>query len=283
MTLSNNRSIGPSVYRTLFNNLSLGPSVYRTLFNNRSIGIPPKHPFIPGSQITSDDCNALLTTKVTIILPTVNTLIRRRGHYNAWKLLTSSFPVRIEMLRLMNKMSAKILNFWIGWRKPLKFWKCNQCLNKLWRYLLKHVCFILKLKDFCNTCVHFQWKTTNACRHDRDTVSAAHAWFAWQAPSLGQIAYLQQRELMHLYQYNLLLDNSPPGYTPHQDNSLLGPLPPGTTPHQDYSPTFISFPSGHSSLGQLTIRTGGELSRLGFVLMGVLVVSCPSGRCRAAK
>ena len=48
------------------------------------------------------------------ILPTVNTLIQRRGHYNAWKLLTSLFPVSIEMLRLMNKMSAKILNFWIG-------------------------------------------------------------------------------------------------------------------------------------------------------------------------
>ena len=47
-------------------------------------------------------------------------------------------------------------------------------------YLLKHVCFILELKDFCNTCVHFQWKKHNACRHDRDTVSAAHAWFVWQ-------------------------------------------------------------------------------------------------------
>ena len=46
---------------------------------------------------------------------------------------------------------------------------------------LKHACFILKFKDFCNTCVHFQWKKTNASRHDRDTVSAAHAWFAWQA------------------------------------------------------------------------------------------------------
>ena len=43
------------------------------------------------------------------ILPTVNTLIWRRGHYNAWKLSTSSFLVRIEMLRLMTKMSAKIL------------------------------------------------------------------------------------------------------------------------------------------------------------------------------
>ena len=125
------------------------------------------------------------------ILPTFNTLIRRRGHYNAWKLSTCSFSVRIEMLRLMNKMSAKILNFWIGWHKPLNFENATKCLNQSWWYLLKHVCFILKLKDFCNTCVHFQWKKTNACRHNRDTVSAAHAWFAWQAPSLGHIAYLR--------------------------------------------------------------------------------------------
>ena len=61
------------------------------------------------------------------------------------------------------------------------FVNATKCLNKSWWYLLKHVCFILKLKDFCNTCVHFQWKKTNASRHDRDTVSAAHAWFAWQA------------------------------------------------------------------------------------------------------
>ena len=45
-------------------------------------------------------------TEENTILPIVNTLIWRRGHYNASKLLTSSFPVRIEMLRLMNKMSA---------------------------------------------------------------------------------------------------------------------------------------------------------------------------------
>ena len=56
----------------------------------------------------------LIIRKLVVILPTVNKLIRRRGHYTAWKLLTSSFPVRIEMLRLMNKMSAKILKFWIG-------------------------------------------------------------------------------------------------------------------------------------------------------------------------
>ena len=30
------------------------------------------------------------------------------------------------MLQLMNKMSAKILNFVIGWNKPLKCWKFNQ-------------------------------------------------------------------------------------------------------------------------------------------------------------
>ena len=42
-------------------------------------------------------------TSTTLILPTVNTLIRRRGHYNTWKLSTSLFLVRIEMLRLMNK------------------------------------------------------------------------------------------------------------------------------------------------------------------------------------
>ena len=73
-------------------------------------------------------CNNLNVNKLTSfsILPTVNTLIWSRGHYNAWKLSTKSFPVRIEMLRLMNKMSAKILNFWIGWHKQLKFWKCNQ-------------------------------------------------------------------------------------------------------------------------------------------------------------
>ena len=31
---------------------------------------------------------------------------------------------------------------------------------------------------FLNTCVHYQWKETNACQHDRDTVITAHAWFA---------------------------------------------------------------------------------------------------------
>ena len=60
------------------------------------------------------------------ILPTFDMLIQHRGHYNAWKVSTWSFPVRIEMLQLMNKISAKILNFVISWNKPLKFWKYNQ-------------------------------------------------------------------------------------------------------------------------------------------------------------
>ena len=58
--------------------------------------------------------------------PTFDTLIRRSWHYNAWKVSTWSLLVRIEMLQLMNKMSANILNFVIGWNKPHKFWKCNQ-------------------------------------------------------------------------------------------------------------------------------------------------------------
>ena len=45
------------------------------------------------------------------------------------------------------------------------FDNATKCLNKSWWYLLKHASFILKLKDFCNTCVHFQWKKTNASRH----------------------------------------------------------------------------------------------------------------------
>ena len=60
------------------------------------------------------------------ILPTFDTQIWRSGRYNAWKVSTWSLPVRIEMLQLMNKMSAKILNLVIRWNKPLKFWKCNQ-------------------------------------------------------------------------------------------------------------------------------------------------------------
>ena len=47
----------------------------------------------------------------------------------------------------MNKMSAKILKM-----QP------NVSINH-------DGIFILKVKDFCNTCVHFQWKKTNASRH----------------------------------------------------------------------------------------------------------------------
>ena len=32
--------------------------------------------------------------------------------------------------------------------------------------------FIIKLKDFCDTCVHFEWKKTNTCLHDQDTACA---------------------------------------------------------------------------------------------------------------
>ena len=79
------------------------------------------------SKMAENQKGVLFNDVLLRILPIVNTVIRRRGHYNAWKFLTSSFPVCIEMLvQLMNKMSAKILTFWIGWRKPLKFWKCNQ-------------------------------------------------------------------------------------------------------------------------------------------------------------
>ena len=55
-----------------------------------------KHAFSP--QILF--CQNNFSFMTCAILPTVNTLIRRRGHYNAWKLSTSSFPVRIEMLQL---------------------------------------------------------------------------------------------------------------------------------------------------------------------------------------
>ena len=44
--------------------------------------------------------------------------------------------------------------------------------------LKTHVCFIIKLKDICDTSVHFQLKKTKAYKHDLDIASAAHAWFA---------------------------------------------------------------------------------------------------------
>ena len=89
------------------------------------------------------------------ILPTFDTLIRRSGHYNAWKVSPWSLPVRIEMLRLMNKWVLKFLILWSDEINHSNFENATKCLNKSWWYLLKHACFILKLKDFCNTCVHF--------------------------------------------------------------------------------------------------------------------------------
>ena len=61
-----------------------------------------------------------------------------------------------------------VLNFLILWSDEINhsnFENATKCLNKSWWYLLKHAYFILKLKDFCNTCVHFQWKKTNSSRH----------------------------------------------------------------------------------------------------------------------
>ena len=61
-----------------------------------------------------------------------------------------------------------VLKFFILWSDEINhsnFENATKCLNKSWWYLLKHACFILKLKDFCNTCVHFQWKKTNTSRH----------------------------------------------------------------------------------------------------------------------
>ena len=61
-----------------------------------------------------------------------------------------------------------VLKFLILWSDEINhsnFENATKCLNKSWWYLLKHACFILKLKDLCNTCVHFQWKKTNSSRH----------------------------------------------------------------------------------------------------------------------
>ena len=82
----------------------------------------------------------LLMSIYKLCLPFI-TLIRRSGHYNAWKVSTWSLPVRIEMLRLMNRMSAKILNFVMGWNKPLKFWKCNQMSQKIMMVSFKTVLY----------------------------------------------------------------------------------------------------------------------------------------------
>ena len=72
------------------------------------------------------------------ILATLNTLIRRRGQYYAWKCSAMSFPVRIEMPWLMNKMSAKILDFGSHDINHSKFENATKCLHKSWWYLFKH-------------------------------------------------------------------------------------------------------------------------------------------------
>ena len=43
------------------------------------------------------------------ILPTFDTLIRRSGHYNAWKVSTCSFP---KCYGLWTKRVLKFLNLW---------------------------------------------------------------------------------------------------------------------------------------------------------------------------
>ena len=53
---------------------------------------------------------------------------------------------------------ASPLILWSDEINHSNFENATKCLNKSWWYLLKHAYFILKLKDFCNTCVHFQWK-----------------------------------------------------------------------------------------------------------------------------
>ena len=78
-----------------------------------------------GGLKTPNKLQVLRVQSFTSPLPLIR-LFDVARHYNAWKLSTCSFPVRIEILRLMNKMSAKILNFVIGWNKPIKFWKSNQ-------------------------------------------------------------------------------------------------------------------------------------------------------------
>ena len=68
-------------------------------------------------------------------------------------------------LCLWIKWVLKFLSLWSDEINHSNFENATKCLNKSWWYLLKHACFILQLKDFCNTCVHFQWKKTNPSRH----------------------------------------------------------------------------------------------------------------------
>ena len=59
-----------------------------------------------------------------------------------------SLPVRIEMLQLMKKMSAKMLILWSDEINHSKFENATKCLNKSWWYLLKHAYFILNSRIF---------------------------------------------------------------------------------------------------------------------------------------
>ena len=75
------------------------------------------------------------------------------------------FRSGLKCYRLWIKWVLKFLILWSDEINHSNFENATKCLIKSWWYLLKHACFILKLKDFCNTCVHFQWKKTNSSRH----------------------------------------------------------------------------------------------------------------------
>ena len=85
-----------------------------------------------------------------MILPTVNTLIRSRGHYNAWKCRLVHFRSVLKCYGSWTKWVLKFLIF--GSHDTSNFENATKYLNKSWWYLFKHVCFILE--EFCNTCIH---------------------------------------------------------------------------------------------------------------------------------
>ena len=78
---------------------------------------------------------------------------------------TGRFRSVLKCYSLWIKWVIKFLILWSDEINHSNFENATKCLNKSWWYLLKHACFILKLKDLCNTFVHFQWKKTNASRH----------------------------------------------------------------------------------------------------------------------
>ena len=80
-------------------------------------------------------------------------------------LVGGRFQSVLKCYSLWIKLVLKFLILWSDEINHSYFENATKCLNKSWWYLLKHACFILKLKDFCNTCVHFQWKKTNSSRH----------------------------------------------------------------------------------------------------------------------